>query len=174
MKGTINMKPYKIDKIGEAILDILSGDARSSYDDIAKQCNVSPDTVKKHIKKMENEKIILRYKTQINWERIKQEHEVSALIEVKITPERGRGFDAVAELIYRFPEVSSVYLLSGGYDLLVQIEGPSLKEVALFVSEKLATIKNVQSTVTHFLLKKYKEGGDILIDQPETKRLPVS
>ncbi len=168
------MKPYKIDKTGETIIEILSNDARSSHEDIAKQCNVSLDTVKKYIKKLENDRIILKYKTHINWERIKKEYEVSALIEVKITPERGRGFDAVAELIYRFPEVSSVYLLSGGYDLMVQVEGPSLKEVALFVSEKLATIKNVQSTVTHFLLKKYKDGGDILIDQPDAKRLPVS
>jgi DNA-binding Lrp family transcriptional regulator len=168
------MKPYKVDKTSEAILEILSRDARSSYEDIAKQCNVTVDTVRKYIRKLENDKVILRYKTHINWEKIKTEHEVSALIEVKITPERGRGFDAIAELIYRFPEVSSVYLLSGGYDLLVQIEGPSLKEVALFVSEKLATIKNVQSTITHFLLKKYKDGGDILIDQPDLKRLPVS
>ncbi|MCU0820978.1 MAG: Lrp/AsnC family transcriptional regulator [Spirochaetes bacterium] len=168
------MKPYKLDKTGETILEILTKDARSSNDDIAKQCNISVDEVKKYIKKFESDRIILRYKTHINWERLKKEHEVSALIEVKITPERGRGFDAVAELIYRFPEVSSVFLLSGGYDLLVQVEGSSLKEVALFVSEKLATIKNVQSTVTHFLLKKYKDGGDILIDQPDSKRLPVS
>lgn len=168
------MKPYKIDKTGEALLEIISKDARSSYSDLAKQLNISEEEVKKNIKKFEKDKIILRYKTHINWERIKREHEVRALIEVKLTPERGRGFDSVAELIYRFPEVSSVYLLSGGYDLLVQIEGPSLKEVALFVSEKLATIKNVQSTVTHFLLKKYKEDGDILADQPDSKRLPIS
>ncbi len=167
------MRPYKTDKNGEAILEILANDAKSSNEDIAKQLNITESTVKKYIKKFEKDKIILRYKTHINWERIK-DHEVRALIEVKITPERGRGFDSIAELIYRFPEVSSVYLLSGGYDLLVQIEGPNLKEVALFVSEKLATIKNVQSTQTHFLLKKYKEGGDILIDQSDSKRLPVS
>jgi DNA-binding Lrp family transcriptional regulator len=101
-------------------------------------------------------------------------NQVRALIEVKVTPERGVGFDAVAESIYRYPEVSSVFLLSGSYDLLVQVEGPTLQQVSLFVSEKLATIKNVQSTVTHFLLKKYKEDGDILVDQPESKRLPMS
>ncbi len=168
------MKRYKIDSTGESILEILSNDARSSYEDIARQLDISEKEVKKYIKKFEKDRIILKYKTYVNWERLKKQHEVSALIEVKITPERGRGFDSVAELIYRFPEVSSVYLLSGGYDLLVQIEGPSLKEVALFVSEKLAPIKNVQSTVTHFLLKKYKEGGDILIDQPDSKRLPIS
>ncbi len=167
------MKPYQTDEIGEAILEILSNDAKSSHEDIAKQLDITENKVKKYIKKFEKDKIILRYRTHINWERIK-DHEVRALIEVKITPERGRGFDSIAELIYRFPEVSSVYLLSGGYDLLVQVEGPSLKEVALFVSEKLATIKNVQSTQTHFLLKKYKEGGDILIDQSESRRLPIS
>ena len=101
-------------------------------------------------------------------------NQVRALIEVKVIPERGVGFDAVAESIYRYPEVSSVFLLSGSYDLLVQVEGPTLQQVSLFVSEKLATIKNVQSTVTHFLLKKYKEDGDVLVDQPESKRLPMS
>jgi DNA-binding Lrp family transcriptional regulator len=109
----------------------------------------------------------------VNWERVK-EHEVRALIEVKVTPMRGVGFDVVAESIYKFPEVSSVYLLSGTYDLLVQVEGPNLKEVSLFVSEKLATIENVQSTVTHFMLKKYKEDGEILVEQPESKRLPIT
>jgi DNA-binding Lrp family transcriptional regulator len=167
------MKPYKIDEIGEAILEILSGDSRVSMDDIAKQLGIPKDRVEGHIKKFEKDRIILGYRTQVNWERIK-EHEVRALIEVKVTPMRGVGFDVVAESIYRFPEVSSVYLLSGSYDLLVQVEGPNLKDVSLFVSEKLATIKNVQSTITHFLLKKYKEDGRILVEQPESKRLPVS
>lgn len=166
-------KPYKIDKIGEEILEILCSDAKTSESDIAKQLNIKTEDVKKYIKKLEKDKIILSYKTHINWERVKH-HEVRALIEVKVTPERGVGFDAIAESIYRYPEVSSVYLISGDYDLLVQIEGPSLHEVALFVSEKLATIKNVQSTATHFMLKKYKEDGDILVDQPDSKRLPVS
>lgn len=167
------MKPYKTDQIGESILEILNNEAKSSYDDIAKQLNISENQVKKYIKKFEKDRIILKYSTHINWERIKQ-HEVNALIEVKVAPERGVGFDAVAEQIYRFPEVKSLYLLSGGYDLLVQVEGPTLKEVALFVSEKLATIKNVQSTVTHFLLKTYKDNGDILVDHSDSKRLPIS
>lgn len=167
------MKPYKTDETGEALLEILSHDAKISITDVAKQLNISEDTVEKYIAKFEKDRIILNYKTLVNWERIKQ-HEVRALIEVKVTPERGVGFDAIAENIYRFPEVTSVYLLSGSYDLLVHVEGPNLKEVSLFVSEKLATIKNVQSTVTHFLLKKYKEDGEILVDQPESKRLPIS
>lgn len=167
------MKLYKIDEIGENILDILCKDANAKPEDIAKQLNISESSAKNRIKKYEKDKIILRYKTLINWERIKQ-HKVRALIEVKVTPERGAGFDTVAESIFRFPEVSSVYLLSGSYDLLVQVEGPTLQDVALFVSEKLAILKNVQSTVTHFLLKKYKEDGDILVEQVDLKRLPVS
>jgi DNA-binding Lrp family transcriptional regulator len=167
------MKPYKTDATGEELLAILAGDSKLSAADIARQLGITEDAAKKYISRFEKDRIILKYKTFINWERIR-EHEVRALIEVKVTPERGVGFDAIAENIYRFPEVSSVYLLSGSYDLLVQVEGPSLKELSLFVSEKLATIKNVQSTVTHFLLKKYKEDGEILVEQPESKRLPVS
>lgn len=167
------MKPYKTDKTGEDILEILTLDGKTTHEDIAKQLNISADTVSKYIKKFEKDKIILRYRAHINWERIRQ-HEVRALIEVKVIPERGVGFDAIAESIYRFPEVTALYLISGGYDLLVQVEGPNLKEVAFFVSEKLATLKNVQSTATHFLLKKYKEDGDILVEQPDSKRLLIS
>jgi len=167
------MKPYKTDATGEELLAILARDSKLSAADIARQLGITEDAAKKYISRFEKDSIILKYKTFINWERIR-EHEVRALIEVKVTPERGVGFDAIAENIYRFPEVSSVYLLSCSYYLLVQVEGPSLKELSLFVSEKLATIKNVQSTVTHFLLKKYKEDGEILVEQPESKRLPVS
>jgi DNA-binding Lrp family transcriptional regulator len=167
------MKPYKIDQTGENILEILTTDAKATHEEISKQLNVPVSTITKYIKKFEKDKIILRYRGHINWERIR-EHEVRALIEVKVIPERGVGFDAIAESIYRFPEVTSLYLISGGYDLLVQIEGQSLKEVAFFVSEKLATLKNVQSTATHFLLKKYKEDGDILVDQPDSSRLLIT
>jgi DNA-binding Lrp family transcriptional regulator len=166
------MKPYKTDKIGEDILAILSMDGKVSHEDIAKQLNITVSTVTKYISKFEKDKIILRYRAHINWERIK-EHEVRALIEVKVIPERGVGFDAIAESIYRFPEVTALYLISGGYDLLVQVEGPNLREVAFFVSEKLATLKNVQSTATHFLLKKFKEDGDILVAQPDSKRMLI-
>ena len=167
------MKPYAIDQAGVDILEILSRDSKISPEDIARQMNITVQKVRKYITRLENDRIILRYKTLINWERIKHD-EVRALIEVKVTPERGVGFDAIAEHIYRFPEVSSVYLLSGSYDLMVQVEGPNLKEVSLFVSEKLATIKNVQSTVTHFLLKKYKEDGETMVEHQESKRLPIT
>ncbi len=167
------MKPYKVDETGEKILDILSGDAKAGHEDVARQVGIPVESVKKYIKKFESDRIILGYHTDINWQRIRL-HAVKALIEVKVIPERKVGFDSVAESIYRFPEVTSVYLLSGGYDLLVQVEGESLREVAQFVSEKLATIHGVQSTVSHFLLKKYKEDGVVLVDQSESKRIPIS
>jgi DNA-binding Lrp family transcriptional regulator len=167
------MKPYAIDSTQEKILEILTEDAKASYHDIAQQLNIPEDKVKKLVRKLELDRIILGYKANINWQRVRQ-HDVKALIEVKVTPERKVGFDSVAEAIYRYPEVLSVSLLSGGYDLLVQVQGETLREVALFVSEKLATIRGVQSTVSHFLLKKYKEDGVILVDQAESKRLPVS
>jgi len=167
------MKPYKIDPTGEKILEILTEDARISCRDIARQLDIQESAVQRNINKLEEDGIILGYKASINWQRIRQ-HEVKALIEVKVTPERKVGFDAVAESIYKYPEVLSVSLLSGGYDLLVQVQGESLREVALFVSEKLATIKGVQSTVSHFLLKKYKDEGVILVDQVESKRLPIT
>jgi len=163
------MKPYRVDEKGEQILRILSENSKMDFLDIAKQINSTPEEVESYIK----EKIILGYKANVNWQRVRQ-NDVKALIEVKVIPERKVGFDAVAESIYRFPEVSTVYLISGGYDLLVQVDGLSLREVAQFVSEKLATIKGVQSTATHFLLKKYKEDGVILVDHPEVKRLPVT
>jgi len=167
------LKPYKVDEKGEQILRIISDNSRVNASDIAKQINSSEEEVKEYIKKFEDERIILGYRANVNWQRVRQD-DVKALIEVKVTPERKVGFDAVAESIYRFPEVSTVFLISGAYDLLVQVDGLSLREVAQFVSEKLATIKGVQSTTTHFLLKKYKEDGVILVEHPESKRLPVT
>lgn len=167
------MKPYKVDRYEEQILEILFNDAKADIEDIARQIDLAPEKVKKYIKKLEKERIILNYKTNINWQRIRM-HDVKALIEVKVSPERGVGFDKIAELIYRYPEVSSLTLLSGAYDLLVQVDGENLREVAQFVSEKLATIKGVHSTATHFMLKKYKDDGVVLVEQTESKRLPVS
>lgn len=167
------MREYKIDEAGEEILEILSHDAKVTIPEIAKQLNLTESKIEKFIKKLENDRIILGYKTNINWQRVRQ-HDVRALIEVKVTPEKKVGFDSVAEAIYKYSEVESLTLISGSYDLLVQVEGKNLKEVAFFVSEKLATIKGVQSTVTHFLLKKYKEDGVTLVEQTESKRLPIS
>ncbi len=164
---------YKIDETGISILEILTENAKATAEDIAKQLDIPVKSAARYIKKFEDDRIILGYRANINWQRIRQ-HEVVALIEVKVTPERKVGFDSVAEAIYKFPEVLSLSLLSGGYDLLVQVTGENLREVALFVSEKLATIHGVQSTVSHFILKKYKEDGIILVDQPNSKRLPLS
>lgn len=167
------MKPYKVNEKGEQILRILSENSKTTIEDISKQIAISEKDVLKYVREFEEEKVILGYKAHVNWQRVRQD-DVKAVIEVKVTPERKVGFDAVAESIYRFPEVSAVYLISGRYDLLVHVEGRTLREVAQFVSEKLATIKNVQSTSTHFLLKKYKEDGIILVEQPDSKRLPIT
>ena len=118
---------------------------------------------------MEKEKIICGYHTLIDWDKTGEEH-VNALIEVRVTPQRGQGFDKVAERIYKYPEVNSVYLLSGGYDLLITLEGKSLKEISSFVSDKLSTLDSVLSTATHFILKKYKDHGTILAKKYEDSR----
>ncbi|MGI6093750.1 MAG: Lrp/AsnC family transcriptional regulator [Veillonellaceae bacterium] len=125
------------------------------------------------IKQLEDDKIIVKYQTIINWEKAGA-NIVTALIEVRITPQREVGFDAIAERIYRFPEVRSLYLMSGTYDLQVIVEGSTLKEVAEFVSTKLATIEGVVSTTSNFMLKKYKEDGVIIEDKEEDRRLVVS
>ena len=163
---------YSIDKTDDLIIGILSHDAKVSVQDIARQVKLDAKEVEKRISRLEKEGVIIGYRAHINWQKIRQ-NQVSALIEVKVTPERNVGFDAVAETIYKYPEVSSLSLLSGGYDLLVQVEGENLKDVALFVSEKLATIKGVQSTISHFLLKTYKENNVMLVESAND-RLPVA
>lgn len=165
---------YIVDETGESILEILEKNSKISNSNIAKQLDITEAEVSHYIKKFEQDNIIIRYTTHINWERIRLEEQVRALIEVKVTPEHGAGFDSIAEQIYRFEEVFSVILLSGGYDLLVEVHGETLQQVALFVSEKLAPIKGVQSAVTHFRLKTYKEAGRILTGEPDSKRLPFS
>ena len=153
------------------VLKVLESDARTSVQQIATVTGLSEKEVIQTIKKAEQDQIILKYKTIINWEKAGNEH-VFALIEVKVTPQRDVGFDAIAERIYRFPQAHTVYLLSGTFDLLVIVTGKSITEVANFVSQKLAPIEGVQSTVTHFMLKKYKEDGEILGAKEELKRQP--
>ena len=140
------------------ILEILQKDARTTVEQIAVMIGKSVDEVKKAIKKLEDEKVILGYSAIVNTEKLGDE-EVLALIEVKVTPQRGQGFQKIAERIYRYNQVKSCYLMSGGFDFTVIIEGKSLKEVALFVSEKLAPVDGGLSTATHFVLKKYKDSG---------------
>ena len=130
-------------------------------------------TVANEIADMEKEKIICGYHTLIDWDKAGVET-VTALIEVRVTPQRNQGFDRIAERIYNYPEVNAVYLISGGYDLLVTLEGKTIKEVSLFVSEKLSTVDSVISTATHFILKKYKDHGTVLVKKAESERMPVT
>ena len=156
-----------------SILDILTGDARTSVAQMATMLGVSQAEVSETIERLEKQRIIIKYPALINWEKVDIE-QVEALIEVRITPMRDRGFDAVAEQIYRFDEVSSVYLMSGGYDLMVMLKARTLKQLALFVAEKLSTIEGVMSTATHFVLKKYKNEGVIMDEMAGDERLQVT
>lgn len=157
------------------ILEILEKDARTSPEEIAKMLKMTPQAVRKTIKKFEKDGVILKYKTIINKELVRDEHsDVRALIEVRITPKKNVGFDYLAERIYQFPEVSACYLMSGTYDLLVVVEGKDIHTVSNFVSSKLAPMENVRGTVTHFILKKYKEDKDILRQAKRDKREAIS
>jgi DNA-binding Lrp family transcriptional regulator len=154
------------------ILKILENDARTTPEKMATMTGKTAAEVSKAVKKAEKDGTILKYKTVVNWEKVGNE-QVSALIEVKVAPQRDVGFDALAEHIYRFPEARSVYLISGTYDLLVLVTAKTMQEVAEFVTKKLALIEGVHGTTTHFLLKKYKEDGEILADSGKSKRQPV-
>ena len=154
------------------ILKILENDARTTTKQISTMTGTPTAEVARLIKKAEQDRTILKYKTIINWEKLGEEL-VWALIEVKVTPQRDVGFDAIAERIYRFPQARTVYLVSGTYDLLVIVVGKTMHEVASFVSQKLAPIEGVQGTVTHFMLKRYKEDGEILEGKEEVRRQPV-
>jgi len=155
------------------ILKILEEDSRLTPEEIASMTGKSVDEVKSIIAECEQKGIIRCYKTIIDWEKVGEER-IFAFIDVKVTPARGVGFDDVAERIYRFPEVHSVYLVSGMHDLRVVVEGNDMKEVAFFVAEKLATLDRVQSTSTHFLLKKYKSDGIIFEAQEVDRRLAIT
>ena len=148
------------------ILKLLENDARLTPEQIAIMLNQDVESVKKELAEYEANGTILGYKTIVDWEKTEQES-VTAMIDVKLTPQRDRGFDRVAEKIYNYPEVKAVYLMSGAYDLSVLIEGKTMKEVAFFVSQKLAPIEAVISTATHFVLHKYKDKG-VLYDPSET------
>ncbi len=159
----------------DEILEILEKDGRASIEDIAKMTRKKPEFVKQAIKKFEKEGAILKYKAVINKDLIKDnESGVRALIEVSIIPQKDLGFEKIAERIYSFPEVTSCYLISGTYDLLVVVEGKNLNTVSSFVAEKLSCLENVRGTTTHFLLKKYKEDGVILKQKAENKRIAIS
>ncbi|GBF35683.1 transcriptional regulator, AsnC family [Desulfocucumis palustris] len=155
------------------ILELLEVNAKLTEQEIAIMLGMDVEEVKQKIKEMERDKVILSYLTLINWEKVGEE-KVSAFIEVRTTPQRDVGFDSVAERIYRFPEVRSVRLMSGTYDLAVFIEGRTMREVSHFVATKLATIDGVVSTATHFVLKTYKQDGVVIEDDEEDRRLVIS
>ena len=140
------------------VLELLEKDARLTPREIAVMLEKEEGDIKKMIADMEKDGVVLGYRTIIDWDKTDKEY-VSALIELKITPQRDRGFDRVAEKIYNFPEVESLYLMSGGFDLCVMIEGKTMREVAYFVANKLAPMEDVVATATHFVLRKYKDKG---------------
>ena len=157
----------------EKLLSVIEKNSRIDTKELAVIMGVEEIDIVNELAAMENEGIICGYHTLIDWEKTSIE-KVTALIEVRVTPQRGQGFDNIAERIYKYPEVTSVYLISGGYDLLVTLEGKSLKEISRFVSDKLSTLETVLSTATHFILKKYKDHGTILEKRYEDTREKVT
>lgn len=158
----------------EEILNILDKEKGNvSRAKIAQMLGMEEKEVADKIEKMEKENVIVGYKTIVNWDKTDKDV-VVALIELRITPQRGEGFDKVAERIYKYPQVKSLYLMSGAYDLAVTIEGKSMKEVALFVAQKLAPIDSIISTATHFVLKKYKEEGIVFEDDEKDTRQVIT
>jgi DNA-binding Lrp family transcriptional regulator len=155
------------------ILKILENDARTTTKQISAMTGTPGTEVTKLIRQAEKERIILKYKAIVNWDRVKDE-QVWALIEVRLTPQKDVGFDSIAERIYRFPQTQTVYLISGTYDLFVLVTGKTNREIADFVSQKLSHIEGVLETVTQFMLKRYKEDGEIIEEKGEVKRQPVT
>src|SRR5574344_705410 len=153
----------------EELLSIIEKNSRIAFDELAVLLGTTEEKVMNELNALEKEGVICGYHTLINWEKTSLE-KVNALIEVRVTPQRGQGFDNIAERIYKYPEVNAVYLISGGYDLLVTLEGKSLKDVSKFVSEKLSALDSVLSTSTHFILKRYKDHGKILSKKEEDQR----
>ena len=157
----------------EKILNMLEKNSRIDIKDMAVMLGISEPEVAKEIADMEKEHIICGYNTIIDWDKTSEE-KVTALIEVKVTPQRGLGFDSIAERIYQYDEITSVYLMSGGFDFTVIIEGKTMKSVAQFVANKLAPLDSVLSTSTHFVLKKYKDHGTVLCDEVQDERMLIT
>lgn len=156
------------------ILEILDENSRADLNTIAKMAGVTSEEAEAIIQKPEDQKVIIDYSTMIDWRKVDGHEGVTAMIDVKVTPKRGVGFDEIAERIYRFQEVESVYLMSGVYDLSVVIRGRSMSDIARFVSEKLSTLDSVVSTTTHFILKRYKHDGKVFETGDDDKRIVVS
>ena len=157
----------------EKILTFIEKNSRIDLKELAVVLGVEEAAVMNELEAMEKENIICGYHTLINWDKAGVE-KVSALIEVRVTPQRGMGFDKVAERIYNYPEVDCVYLISGGFDFMVMIEGKTMRGVAQFVSEKLSTQESILSTATHFILKKYKDHGSVMVNPSKDERMLVT
>jgi len=155
------------------ILDILENDARTSAADMARMTGATEEAVREAVAQLEQDKIIVKYSAIINREKVASD-EAEALIEVKVVPKRGQGYDDLAKRIYGFSEVTAVYLMSGAYDLSVAVRGSSMKQISKFVFEKLAVLEGVSSTVTHFIMRKYKEQGVILAVKEKEERLVIT
>ena len=154
----------------EQILTFLEKNSKIDLRELAILLGSSEAVIANEVAQMEKEQLICGYHTLIDWEKTSSE-KVNALIEVRVTPQRGQGFDSIAERIYNYPEVTSVYLISGSYDLLVMLEGRTLRDVSSFVSDKLSTLDSVLSTATHFVLKKYKDHGTIMGKKAKDERM---
>lgn len=157
----------------EKILNYIETNSRIDIHDLAIMMGTDETTIMNELEEMEQSHIICGYHTLINWEKAGIE-KVTAMIEVRVTPQRGMGFDKVAERIYNYPEVESVYLISGGFDFLVTLEGKTLREVSQFVSDKLSTLDSVLSTKTNFILKKYKDHGTIMAEPTKDERMKIA
>ena len=159
---------FYMDPRSKKLLTLLENDCTLTHAQLAAMCDTTVEDIEMRIKSLTDDGVILGYKAMVNWEKTSVEA-VEALIEVKITPQRDKGFDRIAQRIYQYEEVESCYLMSGGYDLTVILTGRTLREVALFVSQKLSTIEGVTSTATHFILKKYKQSNVVFIPKEEQK-----
>ncbi|WP_232222921.1 Lrp/AsnC family transcriptional regulator [Jeotgalibaca sp. PTS2502] len=159
--------------MNERILKVIEKNSRLTAEEIAIMLGLETDDVVHALKDMEERKIICGYHTLVNWDKANDD-EVSAVIELKVNPQRGAGFDKIAERVYHFPEVDAVYLMSGAYDLLVEMRKAPMKDIASFVARRLSTIEEVQSTSTHFILKRYKDHGTLFVDEDKDKRMVVS
>ena len=159
-------------KINSDVLKILQENSRYTNEEIATMLGVDKAAVDASVAEMENQGLILKYTAIINSEKIHKK-KVEALIELRVTPQKHTGFDAIAEQIYKFSEVKSLFLMSGAYDLAVMIEGNDLKDIAFFVSEKLSCLDSIVSTATHFILKKYKVEGTMMFGENDIERLAV-
>jgi DNA-binding Lrp family transcriptional regulator len=160
-------------RLRQEILSVLKNEARIDHERLAAMLGTTTEAVAQEMKALEDEQVILQYGTTINWQKVGNP-KLYAMIDVKVTPQRGHGFDALARRLYRFSEVHSLYLMSGAYDLSLMLEVDSMEAVGRFVSEKLAPLDSVVSTTTHFVLKKYKENGVIFDDPENDQRLVIS